>query len=224
MVITDVKIKLVSDAADKLLAFACVVFDGCFVVRDIKIIRGRDSLFVAMPSRKITDRCPRCNVKNHLQAVFCNRCGLRLGERRTQLDSRGRAKLHVDIAHPINTRCREELQKAVIIAYKEELKRSKQPNYVPQSLGDDDLGVKVTADRVAEAEVTLSEETAAPDAKPPAEEPLTPRTASAASGSPEVVPDAGEPATAPAGEAKDLPPDKETRQKRQDNIGFGIFS
>jgi stage V sporulation protein G len=42
----------------------------------------------------------------------------------------GRAKLHADIAHPINSACREVIQTAVLKAFNEEKVRSKQPGYV----------------------------------------------------------------------------------------------
>lgn len=42
----------------------------------------------------------------------------------------GRAKLYADIAHPINSECRETIQEQVLIAYVSELERSKQPGYV----------------------------------------------------------------------------------------------
>lgn len=35
-----------------LVAMASVVLDGCFAVRDIRIMRGRKGLFVVMPSTK----------------------------------------------------------------------------------------------------------------------------------------------------------------------------
>jgi stage V sporulation protein G len=140
MVVTEVKIKLVPRSDDKLLAFASVTFDRCFVVRDIKIIQGNRTLFVAMPSRKITDRCTKCGCKNHLQAQFCNQCGNKLALNRTRPDDRGRAKLHADIAHPINVRCRQEIQDAILKGYSQELERSRQPGYVPQSFDDFDAG------------------------------------------------------------------------------------
>ena len=34
------------------MAMASVVLDGCFAVRDIRIMRGRKGLFVVMPSTK----------------------------------------------------------------------------------------------------------------------------------------------------------------------------
>ena len=40
---------------DKLKAYASVVFDNCFVVRDLRVIHGTTGLFVAMPSRKRKD-------------------------------------------------------------------------------------------------------------------------------------------------------------------------
>ena len=140
MVVTEVKIKLVPNSNDKLLAFASITFDRCFVVRDIKIIQGSSSLFVAMPSRKITDRCTRCGCKNHLQALYCNQCGGRLPENRMRVDARGRARLHADIAHPINGRCRQAIQDSILKEYQAEVERSRLPGYVPQSFDDFDAG------------------------------------------------------------------------------------
>jgi stage V sporulation protein G len=50
MEITEVKVFPISE--EKLKAFVSVVFDQCFMVNDIKIIQGRDGLFISMPSRK----------------------------------------------------------------------------------------------------------------------------------------------------------------------------
>jgi stage V sporulation protein G len=130
VVITEVRIKLMEDNNERLQAFCSVTFDNAFVVRDLKIIEGTKGSFVAMPSRKLTDRCHACGSKNHLRARFCNQCGGKLSEERATRDTTGRAKLHADIAHPINSACREVIQNAVIKAYQEERERSKQPGYV----------------------------------------------------------------------------------------------
>ena len=130
MVITEVRIKLMEDNNERLQAFCSITFDDCFVIRDLKIIEGTKGSFVAMPSRKLTDRCPECGCKNHLRAKNCNQCGKRLDENRAIRGGDGRAKLHADIAHPINSSCREYLQKAIIDAFQEEKQRSKQPGYV----------------------------------------------------------------------------------------------
>src|SRR5438105_11113270 len=114
---------------ERLQAFCSITFDDCFVTRDLKIIEGTKGSFVAMPSRKLTDRCG-CGCKNHLRARFCNQCGTRLDENRGIRDHDGRAKLHADIAHPINSTCREYIQGAIIKAFQEERDRSKQPGYV----------------------------------------------------------------------------------------------
>src|SRR5262245_17195552 len=120
VVITEVRIKLMEDNNERLQAFWPVTFDDAFVVRDLKIIEGTKGPFVAMPSRKLTDRCPQCGCKNHLRARCCNQCGGRLDEDRATRDANGRAKLHADIAHPINSGCREIIQTAVLKAYHEE--------------------------------------------------------------------------------------------------------
>lgn len=50
MDITQVKIFPVGE--DKLKAFVSIVFDHCFMVNDIKVIQGKDGLFLSMPSRR----------------------------------------------------------------------------------------------------------------------------------------------------------------------------
>jgi stage V sporulation protein G len=132
VVITEVRIKLMEDhhENERLQAFCSVTFDDAFVVRDLKIIEGTKGSFVAMPSRKLTDHCPQCGCKNHLRAHYCNQCGGKLDENRATRDADGRVKLHADIAHPINSACREVIQSAVLKAYQEERERAKQPGYV----------------------------------------------------------------------------------------------
>ena len=130
MDITEIRIKLMNDPNERLQAFCSLTFDGSFVIRDLKIIQGSKGSFVAMPSRKLTDHCPRCSAKNHLRAQFCNECGVRLHQDRAIKSDDGRAKLYADIAHPINSTCRETIQEQVLIAYVSELERSKQPGYV----------------------------------------------------------------------------------------------
>jgi stage V sporulation protein G len=128
--ITEVRIKLMDEPGERLKAFCSITFDNCFVVRDLKIIEGGSGPFVAMPSRKLTAHCPRCGMKNHLRAQFCNQCGSSQAPERMPLDADGRAKLYADIAHPINSSCREMIQDCVIREYEAELERAKQPDYV----------------------------------------------------------------------------------------------
>lgn len=85
MEITEVKVFPVNE--DKLKAYVTVIFDNCFVVRDLKIINGNTGLFVAMPSKKRKDGTFR------------------------------------DIAHPLNSEMRNDLEKRVLQTYEEELKK-----------------------------------------------------------------------------------------------------
>ncbi len=130
MEITEVRIKLMEEAGERLQGFCSITLDNCFVVRDLKIIEGSSGPFVAMPSRKLTAHCPGCGCKNHLRAAYCNQCGGRLRDDRVAKDEEGRAKLYADIAHPINPACRELIQERVIRAFREEIERSKLPGYV----------------------------------------------------------------------------------------------
>lgn len=133
MTITEVRIKLCEENNERLLAFCSITFDQSFVVRDLKVIEGTRGIFVAMPSRKLTDRCPGCGGKNHLRANFCNQCGKRLDGMRAMMLTRSpetRAKLHADIAHPIHAGSREQMQVSVVRAYADEKEKAKQPGYV----------------------------------------------------------------------------------------------
>ena len=54
MEITEVKVFSAKDGG-RLKAYATVVFDNSFIIRDLKIIEGNKGLFVSMPSRKRKD-------------------------------------------------------------------------------------------------------------------------------------------------------------------------
>lgn len=54
MEITEIKVYPVNEAG-RLKAYATMVFDDCFIVRDLKVIEGDKGLFVSMPSRRRKD-------------------------------------------------------------------------------------------------------------------------------------------------------------------------
>lgn len=54
MKITEVKVFPV-EGGGRLKAYATLVFDDCFIVRDLKVIEGDKGLFVSMPSRRRKD-------------------------------------------------------------------------------------------------------------------------------------------------------------------------
>lgn len=136
MEITEIRIKLMESSEDRLRAFCSITIDDAFVVRDLKIIDGSNGPFVAMPSRKLSGHCHRCNHKNHLRATYCNHCGVKLQQNQEALDSP--QKLYADVAHPINSECREKIQNAVVTEFQAELSRSNQPGY--RSRYDDEFG------------------------------------------------------------------------------------
>ncbi len=136
MKITEIRIKLMESSEDRLRAFCSITIDGCFVIRDLKIIDGANGPFVAMPSRKLTGHCGRCHHKNHLRASYCNHCGNKLSfDSESSFDSP--QKLYADVAHPINSECREMIQGAVVTEFEAELSRCNQPGY--RSRYDDDF-------------------------------------------------------------------------------------
>ncbi len=53
MEITEVRVTLRNE--EKLKAFANITFDGSFVIRGLKVIKGAGGFFISMPSRKRPD-------------------------------------------------------------------------------------------------------------------------------------------------------------------------
>ena len=141
MQITEVKIFMKEGHDKKLKAYATITLDNMFVVRNVKIIDGNKGLFVAMPSRKLKDPCPKCNFRNTVRSKFCNQCGasLPMTESRAPAAAAGsttngtdetRQSEHKDIAHPITTECRDYIQQKVLEAYNKE-KASPSPTPAP---------------------------------------------------------------------------------------------
>ena len=132
MKITEVRIFQKEDDDKKLRAFATITFDDCFVVRDIKIIEGSKGCFVAMPSRRVKDPCPRCRHRNVTHSRYCNQCGSSLDtagaqkSKHLETESEGESQSHLrhsehrDVAHPITAEFREIIQRTVLEAYEKE--------------------------------------------------------------------------------------------------------
>jgi len=125
MEINEVRIFLKEGQDRKLKAYATITFDRAFVVRNAKIIEGTRGLFVAMPSRRLKESCPKCNFKNVVRSKYCNQCGAGLPQYVepkpvTAADNSQRQSEHRDIAHPITSDFRDYIQKKVLAAYEEE--------------------------------------------------------------------------------------------------------
>jgi DNA-binding cell septation regulator SpoVG len=109
----------------------------------VKIIDGNKGLFVAMPSRKLKDPCPKCNFRNTVRSKFCNQCGasLPMTEPKAHAAAAGniansddtRQSEHKDIAHPITAECRDYIQTKVLEAYDKE---KKSPSPAPARAGN----------------------------------------------------------------------------------------
>lgn len=53
MEVSEVRIKRFEVPQGKLLGFASITFDGCFVVHNLRVVSGEKGIFVAMPSRQL---------------------------------------------------------------------------------------------------------------------------------------------------------------------------
>ena len=128
MEITEIRIFLKEGQDKKLKAYATLTFDKAFVVRNVKVIEGTKGLFVAMPSRRLKESCPKCHFKNVVRSKYCNQCAGQLPPHVEQKpvapgDNMQRQSEHRDIAHPITSDFREYIQKKVLEAYEADLKK-----------------------------------------------------------------------------------------------------
>ena len=119
MKITEVLVKLPDRprSNDRVLAYCSIILDGELAGHDIRILRLPGKIFVAMPSRKVTDSCPRCRGHNHLMAAFCNECGNPLEPSRAPVETNGKLRVQVDVTHPINAELRLYFERTIIDAY-----------------------------------------------------------------------------------------------------------
>lgn len=152
MTITEVNVRLApTDSQNqRLVAFATIILDFEFIVRDLKIINGVRGLLVTMPSRYVYDHCPQCRDKNRVNAPFCNWCGVALAQNRdraircTKCGLDNSAKLlecqcgeslhvgtHADVAHPINRICRQRIVDAVLGEYHKAARAAVESRTIP---------------------------------------------------------------------------------------------
>mgnify|MGYP001094569559 CR=1 FL=1 len=125
MEITEVRVFLKDSPDKKLKAYVTVTFDDAFVVRNIKVIEGKSGLFIAMPSRKIKQPCPKCGARNEARSKYCNQCAasLPMPTRPATGEIPTAQSEHKDLAHPITQAFREYLQKRILEAYEQERTR-----------------------------------------------------------------------------------------------------
>ncbi|MEZ6093234.1 MAG: SpoVG family protein [Pirellulaceae bacterium] len=116
MNLTDIRIKLAGNQSNRLLAFCSIVLDNEFAIRDIRVLQGDHGIVVAMPCRKRTIKCDRCGTNNAFNATYCNHCG----HEQKKLDL-SREEQYQDVAHPICSESRTELNAAIIAKYLEVL-------------------------------------------------------------------------------------------------------
>lgn len=54
MEITEIQLRKM-DTGNKMKALAAIIFDGAFIVHDVRVIENADKLLVVMPSKKYPD-------------------------------------------------------------------------------------------------------------------------------------------------------------------------
>jgi DNA-binding cell septation regulator SpoVG len=137
MQLTDVHVRVLESGNSKLCGLASITLDGQLVIHDIKILRARDGLILAMPNRPRDSRCHSCGARTPLTACYCAQCG---GRQPTSFELPGPEKtksVYRDVAHPITRACRAMLEEQVFAAYRnEELRSSLRAGGSPAGSGE----------------------------------------------------------------------------------------
>lgn len=112
MTITDVRIVLPEpgtvEEGSRLLAYVSLVLDEVLVLRDLKLIQGRERPFLSFPSRKVFVRCS-CGRKLWCRLHRCI-CGADLsGDESTG---------YADIVFPISQHVRDVFEQAILNEYR----------------------------------------------------------------------------------------------------------
>lgn len=121
--ITNVIVNIVD--FEKVIAFAKIVVDDCFVVHDIKIIKGLIGYIVCMPDKRFRYRCSSCTRKCDFDSNYCKYCG---NEFERPLDI---PFTYLDVCHPITKESREYVDKTIIAALNKALACRVQPETQP---------------------------------------------------------------------------------------------
>ena len=109
MEVTKVYVRLADNNENpRLRAYCTIIIDNAFAVHDLKVIDGKDGVFVAMPTRKIRIRCPGCDRTNPTGQRWCGNCGRRLEDIQRQC---------LDSAHPVTQNARFLVEDAVLDAF-----------------------------------------------------------------------------------------------------------
>lgn len=113
MTITSVRIyPMAAPDHPRFRAYATITIDDAFAVHDLRILDMPHGLMVAMPSKRSTLPCPDCHAKTDVADRFCGRCGAPLAE--SEYDG----PLHRDVAHPVDHATRDQVESAVLAAYR----------------------------------------------------------------------------------------------------------
>lgn len=122
LTLTTVKFKIADEPKapqrGKILAYCTITLNGQFIVYDFKILRDDlGNLYVGMPSRRLYDKCERCNFKNVRFMRFCNGCGCQLPPYPEIAEDGRRPKVFEDSAHPIDSEFRAYLSNTILDSY-----------------------------------------------------------------------------------------------------------
>lgn len=115
--ITKIQIVPATPAERPVCGYCSLTLADCFAVHDLRILQSHGRYFVAMPSRRRTLPCSGCGTKLQLHSAFCHQCGTRQRPAERASDLVRPERTHVDIAHPITSEFRQQLEQAIIAEY-----------------------------------------------------------------------------------------------------------
>lgn len=114
MNITEIRVQLAKGTASGLVASCSVTFDDELVVHEVKIIETfNHRLVVSMPAKSVMIKCEDCWYRNPFAQRYCGGCG----KKRPYTPIPSDERRYFNMAHPINSDFRYDLEEAILEAY-----------------------------------------------------------------------------------------------------------
>jgi stage V sporulation protein G len=117
MKITRVVVTPIAKKGSRLCGYASIVFDDVFQVKNIRLINGKEGIFIVFPNKETLRPCPKCKVMTSYRHKFCYNCG-------DELAVIIPAATYKDVCYPVTQEFHNVIAGAILAEY-ENLSTSK---------------------------------------------------------------------------------------------------
>ena len=127
--ITEVAIRLgTKNGKTGFLGEAEIIVAG-LILSKLKIIQGKERVFIDFPEADVVDCCRNCNADNPVTRQYCGRCGNHLGSERYRYDRSGKPITKRHVIRPESGGVRIAVEAAILQVFRLEVQASQLPGW-----------------------------------------------------------------------------------------------